>query len=392
MLNRRALRTKAMQAIYAYKQSELSNFNLCIEAIAEDFLPDLLAAEPEDPEFLKAQKELAVSIFKESYNLNLIRYPSETSDRVKESVRKAVSAYRKMLVKDKQHFLRQMVVEVELIYDIYLKGLALLVEFANASDEELSKRKKIHGYTALSASDYNFVNNSYIQFISKNEVFLAEIAKTQQGWEGDRELVWQWFRDFLKKNKSFAEYLTLLDPDLDAQKALLWDITREVMFKSDAVQSYFESLDLNWAEDKGIVRAMLKKTIKDLSLESENGFNLMELSPNWEEDKEFMISLFQDTLDKQEEFESYFEPLLKNWDVDRIAITDRIILGMAIGEMLNFPSIPIKVTINEYIEISKQYSPPKSKQFINGILDSVGTELKAKGVLRKSGKGLIDNK
>lgn len=391
MLNRRALRTKAMQAVYAYKQSELSNFNLCLEQIAEKFLPDLMAAVPDDPEVLRQEKEMAQSIFKEQYLSNPIKYPGDCPAKVRTAVSEAVSAYRRMLVKDKQHFLRQMIVEVELIYDIYLKGLSLLVEFADASAEELSRRKKINGEASVAHNEYNLVHNPFIRVIAENQFFKAEVARKQQSWAEDREMVWQWYKDVLKKDAFFKAYIEITDPEIEKHKSILWDITRAIMFKAEGIQSYFESLDLNWAEDKDIVRAMLKKTIKDLSQDAEKGLNLMELSPNWEDDKEFMVSLFTETISKQDEFESYFKDLLKNWEIDRIAIMDRIILGMAVGEMINFPSIPIKVTINEYIEISKEYSTPKSKQFINGILDSVGTELKSKGVLRKSGKGLIDN-
>jgi N utilization substance protein B len=136
---------------------------------------------------------------------------------------------------------------------------------------------------------------------------------------------------------------------------------------------------------------MVKKTIKDLDFESEQ-IEVMELSTNWEEDDIFLRTLFDECVEKELEYEKYFEHLLKNWEVERTAMMDRIIITMAIAEMLNFPGIPVKVTINEYIEISKLYSTPKSKQFINGVLDAVGTELKEKGILKKSGRGLIDNK
>ena len=94
----------------------------------------------------------------------------------------------------------------------------------------------------------------------------------------------------------------------------------------------------------------------------------------------------------EEKYESLIAEKTKNWDIERIAATDKIIMEMAIAEMINFPSIPVKVTINEYIEVAKRYSTPKSKVFINGILDVIAGELENTGVIRKSGRGLIDNK
>ncbi|MFT6972762.1 MAG: N utilization substance protein B [Roseivirga sp.] len=121
-------------------------------------------------------------------------------------------------------------------------------------------------------------------------------------------------------------------------------------------------------------------------------FNLPDFSNNWEEDKSFFEKIFKSAIENDEEYSEIIAAKTKNWEVDRLALTDQIILKMAIAEMLNFQSIPVKVTINEYIELSKNYSTPKSKQFINGILDVISVELKTIGKLKKSGRGLMDNK
>ena len=105
-----------------------------------------------------------------------------------------------------------------------------------------------------------------------------------------------------------------------------------------------------------------------------------------------MKDIYDYTVDNEEEYEGIISNKSKNWEIDRVALTDKIILEMAVAEMINFPSIPIKVTINEYIELSKLYSTPKSKQFVNGILDVLSEELKKEGKIKKSGRGLLDNK
>jgi N utilization substance protein B len=107
-----------------------------------------------------------------------------------------------------------------------------------------------------------------------------------------------------------------------------------------------------------------------------------------QDDREFVVELFQYTMDRQDEFSTLVEPKLENWDMERIAILDLIIMKMALCELLYFPMIPVKVTINEYIEIAKLYSTPKSKDFVNGVLDKIMKELKESGAIKKSGRGL----
>jgi N utilization substance protein B len=136
---------------------------------------------------------------------------------------------------------------------------------------------------------------------------------------------------------------------------------------------------------------MVIKTIKAVEPEDKS-LNLLAISTNWEEDKAFFNELYEKTLKGDKELEKIVTDKIKNWDIERIAAIDKIILELAICEMINFPSIPVKVTINEYIEISKLYSTPKSKQFINGILDTTAIELTKNGTIKKSGRGLIDNK
>jgi N utilization substance protein B len=118
---------------------------------------------------------------------------------------------------------------------------------------------------------------------------------------------------------------------------------------------------------------------------------LMSLSANWQDDKEFAESLYKQTLADDAKYEQLIAESVQNWDVERVALTDKILLKMALCEMHLFRAIPVKVTINEYIEISKIYSTPKSKQFVNGILDKLAQDLTASGAIRKSGRGLLDN-
>ena len=157
--------------------------------------------------------------------------------------------------------------------------------------------------------------------------------------------------------------------------------------------TFFSEKDLNWTENKSVVRSLAAKVLKNASLpETTLAEPLPEIAMNWEEDKEFFENIFNFTIANDVSSKVLIADKTKNWDIERLAFTDKVIISMALAEMIHFPSIPVKVTINEYIDISKTYSTPKSKQFVNGLLDVLAKELTDKGQIRKSGRGLLDNK
>jgi N utilization substance protein B len=203
----------------------------------------------------------------------------------------------------------------------------------------------------------------------------------------------EWFRDYVKPLESYKAYLIIEEPSLEDDFEIADDILKKVIFKIDAILNYFSEKDLNWTENKSVVRSLASKVLKNIKENFEvEGEVLPEIAINWEEDKEFFQNIFNLTVENDDINKVLISKRTQNWDIERIAQTDKIILSMAITEMKNFPSIPVKVTINEYIDISKTYSTPKSKQFVNGLLDVVSKELTQNGQIRKSGRGLLDNK
>jgi len=155
------------------------------------------------------------------------------------------------------------------------------------------------------------------------------------------------------------------------------------------IHDYFEEQDLRWVEDKEVIKGLVEKTIKTLD---KGKVEIQKLTIDWEDDKDFLEKLFSQATSLKPEYSKLIADNTRNWEVDRLPLTDRVILEMAIAEMISFPQIPVKVTLNEYIELAKKYSTPKSRQFINGILDVITKTLQQQGVIRKSGRGLIDNK
>jgi N utilization substance protein B len=134
---------------------------------------------------------------------------------------------------------------------------------------------------------------------------------------------------------------------------------------------------------------MVLKTIKNT--EGDSAVSMATLSKNWDDDRSFFVDCYQLTLEEEKKYDEFIGSHLRNWDFERVALVDKVILSMALSEMFNCTSIPVKVTINEYVELAKTYSTPKSREFVNGILDVLSKELSEKGLIRKSGRGLLDN-
>lgn len=238
-----------------------------------------------------------------------------------------------------------------------------------------------------------FLQNRVVQRLLKSKSYQQHIIRRNISWGSDISEIRTVYKNILKQDEAFLNYLALPEPTLEDDLEIVKHIFKNIIFKEKNLQSLFEEQDLNWVENKAIVRSLVNKTIKIFGEEpAEEEVQLLDLSANWEDDKAFFEELYFHTVQEEERYEAMIAESVQNWDVERVAMLDKIILKMALCEMHIFRSIPVKVTINEYIEISKLYSTPKSKQFINGVLDKMAQDLTTKGEIRKSGRGLIDNK
>ncbi len=282
----------------------------------------------------------------------------------------------------------------ENIPSLYMKVLLLLAEFAEMVYEENEKRLK--GSRIQSAAEpisLNLHQNKIVHFINNSRSLKAEMVRRNISWADDRDLVKSWYKDYVKTDEAFLTYARLDAPTFEQDQEIAIHLVKKIIFKVDAIMDYFQSMDINWAENKSITKSLAANIIKWYAPDIDpDDFELPEISQNWEEDKQFFEDIFDETVKNRLINKALISPKTKNWDFDRIASTDRIILDMALTEMQFFHSIPVKVTINEYIELSKNYSTPKSKQFINGLLDVLSAELDKAGKIRKSGRGLLDNK
>jgi N utilization substance protein B len=249
-----------------------------------------------------------------------------------------------------------------------------------------------------SAEDLNpnlrFVENKFIKQLENNKNFQLHVNQLKINWSEDQDM----FRSIYIKvieSKAFNDYLNSTETSYAADKKIVISILRKFIISDEALQNYFEDKNIYWADDYLTVSMMVLKTIDSFKETDGELFALPELYKNEDrnnadDDKNFVIDLFRKTIINADKYEKLISEKTTNWEVERIAIVDNILIKMALVELLEFPSIPIKVSLNEYIEISKGYSSDKSKVFINGVLDKLIDDLKADKSIKKIGRGLIE--
>ncbi|MCH7409602.1 transcription antitermination factor NusB [Belliella sp. DSM 111904] len=394
MLNRRILRVKAFQSLYAYEQCKSSNFNIAKDSIRESFLPDLNSMEVQDKAQLKADAITTIQLFSDNLNNKSLISQQEVSTKIKSEAIKAINAFHKANEKDYDFLLKNMITSAERIPQLYLNAIQMLIEFGNHVSKEAERKRKINNdQISTSARELNLSRNVILNKIKNSPAFETALIRHDAHLDDIELEIKEWFRVYIKPSEVYQEYIKLNDPQEEDDFNILETLLKKIIFKNEVILNFFSEKDMNWSENKQVVRSLASKFIKNVfeqgSLEDEL---LPDLAMNWEDDKEFFQNIFNFTIENEEINKSLIAKKTQNWDIDRIAFTDKIIISMALTEMKFFPSIPVKVSINEYIDISKNYSTPKSKQFVNGLLDVISKELMDKGEIKKSGRGLLDNK
>ncbi len=374
MLNRRTIRIKIMQSLFAYSQCKEADLQVAHDFIEEKFKPNLNSMKVQDKELLRSQKKQALQLF-EKKMLDAKVKGEDTI--INKTVEEAINLYLKSLKKDQASLNKNILLEMEKISALYHSVISLMVALADQAGTDKRVNHK------------HFVQHTWIKAWRQNAELQKSLAKENSGWEGKLDKIRGWFRDVLKEDSAYQKFITLDTPDEETEKAFIKHLTRKIILGSGVINDYFEDQNIRWAEDKDIVKSMVDKTIKSYA---DGKMTLQKVSLNWDDDKGFIDLLFNKVIDLDPRYKELIAKNTRNWEVDRLPLTDRVILEMAISEMVYFPNIPVKVTINEYLELSKDYSTPKSRQFINGILDVISKSMKDSGEIKKSGRGLLDNK
>ncbi|WP_111708376.1 transcription antitermination factor NusB [Lutibacter citreus] len=276
---------------------------------------------------------------------------------------------------------------IDRMFDFYTLVLRLFVEVKNlernhiiisqkkylATKQELNPNKKFINNEIFRIFEESFSLNDYLE------------ANKMNYWELDDEYI----KEILKKTKEselYSKYMNSEKSSFEEDKEFIAALFKEVIAPNEKLADYFEDKNISWVDDIPFVNTWVLKTIN----QQKNGkpFVLGKLYKD-EDDKKFVVDLFRKVVLNHTEFEKDIIDKTPNWDADRIADIDMILIKMAICEFLKFPSIPSRVTINEYIEISKDYSTNKSSYFINGVLDKILKDFTATNRLTKIGRGLL---
>lgn len=388
MLNRRILRVKAMQALYGYHLAIESLREIAAEELADHYKWDPAIHDSLDKKHHEQQQRVAKKHFFDTLKgLDPVVEDEEMVEWIKDHMR----ILDQRIADEHRTGRKRMEEEIQNIYHLYLKLLLVPTEVAFIETQEKDRRAKSLA-SQKDTTGYNYIDNPMIKALSTFQPLLKETIEKKISWDAERSEIKGWYKDIWSKNESFQQYQALKSPSDEEHIAATKYLTKQLLFKEEVIDEYMSSQDLHWSENKSIVRSMVTKTMQSFEPGLDDPFELKSLSLNETDDFKYFRVLFDDTIRKEHDFEALLASKTKNWDMSRVATLDKMILKLALTEMIKFPSIPVKVTINEFIEISKQYSTPKSKQFINGILDVLANELTSDGTIKKSGRGLIDNK
>jgi N utilization substance protein B len=279
---------------------------------------------------------------------------------------------------------------IDQVYEMYIWMLSLISEVVGYADIDAIDRAHKHLPTAddLNAN-LKILTNRFAISLNQNKEFLAGIKKYKVEWTFEPELVKTLFTN-LKAAPEYAEYLQKTGDTIQTDKDIIKFIFKKIILKSTLADQVFEEKFIFWPVDKDVLQALIAKTFKNFAFDEPVKNKLAEVTGNWEEDKEFIVKLLETSVRYDKDYQALISAKTQNWEPERIAMMDTLLMKMAIAEFVNFASIPVKVTINEYLEISKEFSTPKSNSFINGILDKILFELKAEKKINKTGRGLIE--
>jgi N utilization substance protein B len=279
---------------------------------------------------------------------------------------------------------RAMLKHIEEVVELNLVIIALLIELVKYADNFYEDSKKKH---FPSAEDLNpnrrFVDNHLISIIRKDKVLMDRVSKVSGIWlKNDHDIVRKLFK-VLFESDLYTRYISSEEVGVDVDQRFVVNALNEIILSNELAHHILEERSIYWIDDLPFVATILMGQIK-----AEESLN-PSLVFKEESDKTFALKLFRNTINNNTEYEQIIVRFSKNWELDRIAIMDQLFLKMAFAEILSMEDLPIKVSMNEYIEISKYYGSAKSKLFVNGLLDNAVKTFSKEGKIKKVGRGLV---
>jgi N utilization substance protein B len=280
---------------------------------------------------------------------------------------------------------------IERTYDLYLSLLLVFGELRHVAELVFEERKKKRLPTPEDLTpNRRFVDNPVVKSIAESERLRLECEKRKISWVGNHELFTGMYR-MLETNEAVKAYMASSETTFKKDQAFVVELFSELIANSEALQEVYENRNIAWMEDLDLAASLVKRTLEQMRSTDSADVFMNEIVRDPKEDQEFVSTLFRKTIQHAEEHEKAISEKSSNWESDRIALSDMILMQMALTEVRVFDQIPVKVTMNEYIEIAKAYSTPKSKNFINGVLDKLFIEMRGDGRIRKVGRGLLES-
>lgn len=282
---------------------------------------------------------------------------------------------------------KTLVASIDKTYDLYFQMLALVVEMARYAEQrqEVAKQKKLPTFEDLNPNR-KFVDNSVIRLIAESDSVNDRLAARKLSWSQSPELVKALFAQ-LEQSDYYKKYMASTESSFREDLALVTDFYTRELEESELLEEVLDEQSILWNDDLGFALIMVTRTLSGMR----QSHREVKVLPKFksDDDLDFAKELFEKTAINFDTYLQYIERFTRNWDVERIAFMDNLIMATAVAELVSFPSIPVKVTLDEYIEIAKFYSTPGSGTFINGILDKIVAALTEEGKICKSGRGLI---
>ena len=282
---------------------------------------------------------------------------------------------------------KTLVASIDKTYDLYFQMLSLIAEVARYAEsrQEMAKQKKLPTFEDLNPNR-KFVDNSVIALIANSDSVNDYVAAKKLSWSHSPELVKTLYSQ-LEQSDYYQKYMLSEEHSFREDLALVHDFYTHELEESELLEDVLDEQSILWNDDLGFALIMVERTLSNMRVSHEE-VKVVEKFKS-EDDLLFAKELFTKAALGFEDSVALIEKYTSNWDVERIAFMDNVILALAITELTAFSSIPVKVTLDEYIEISKFYSTPSSSTFINGILDRIVAALNAEGKIKKSGRGLL---
>jgi len=273
-------------------------------------------------------------------------------------------------------------------YDLYHLLLQLLVDIRKYAQFRIEQNlnKKIPSQQDLNPN-LKFVDNEILIKISENEALAKYLEKSKLSWINNPELIKKLYTE-LVESEAYCDYMKHETKSISEDRNLIEYFLTDIVANSDDLYGILEEQSIYWNDDVEYVVSMIIKTLRKIKNSTNSSMSLLPLYKD-EEDLEFTKTLFRKSVLNSKEYRDIIKKHLRNWDLDRIAFIDVLIMEMALCEFINFPSIPSKVSLNEYIDLARFYSTEKSRTFINGILDKILKSLKDEGKISKTGRGLV---